>query len=543
MLVAHTISPVGLRDAASDQAVDWLRQHLAADAHVCADSRRIAPGDGFFARAGRRSTDQAAHIAQAISAGAKAIVVDTQDSTDSVAQIPAAVPTLGVPYLAQRIGMIASAFYGRPSFALQLIAVTGTNGKSTVTAATAFALARCGIAAAAIGTLGVAIFPAHCAADFTPEWRDDLTGGLTTPDPADLQRLFSALKKQGVTAVALEASSVGIEQGRLAGCAIKVAAFINLSHDHLDLHGSMQEYAKAKALLFKAESLASAVINTDDDYAELMWGSITTRVQRIAVGNQPPSNADAVLRAVSLAPTVTGWDFELDGTGKAQKLAGPVSLPVHGEHNVENALIVAGCLLAMKVNAADVRPQLNEFHLPAGRLEEIAPASGQPGPRAYVDYAHSPDALTRILQALRPLAERRQGQLVCVFGCGGDRDAGKRPLMGEIAARLADRVVLTSDNPRTEPVDTILKQIVAGIPATQAAKVTTIEDRGQAIALAITHAAAHDVVLIAGRGHEQIQVVGDQRVAFSDAAHAQRAMDAWRAATQPTRAEGTPCPR
>ena len=535
-------SPVAMRDAVSDQVVEWLWQHLSKDAHLSADSRRMTADGGFFARAGRRSTDQPAYIAQAITAGAKAVVLDAGDDATQVTEISAAVPTLAVPQLGRRVGMIASAFYGRPSFSLQLVAVTGTNGKSTVTAATAFALARCGITAAAIGTLGYAIFPAHCPRDFSPIWRDDLTGGLTTPDPADLQRLLRELQKQSVTAVALEASSVGIVQGRLSGCAIKVAAFINLSHDHLDLHGSMQDYAHAKALLFQAESLASVVINTNDQFADLMWRSIATRVQRIAVGDQPPSNADAVLRAVLLEPTEQGVQFELEGTGKAQKLTGPVSLPVHGQHNVENALIVAGCLLALKINGTDVRAQLGEFHLPAGRLQRIARDQGQAGPLAYVDYAHSPEALARVLEALRPLAVRREGRLICVFGCGGDRDAGKRPLMGEIAARLADHVVLTSDNPRSEPADRILNQIADGVPAALAAKVIKIEDRGQAIQSAITQATQHDVVLIAGRGHEQIQVMGDQSIRFSDAVHAEQAIQAWCARATSASAQGVACP-
>jgi UDP-N-acetylmuramoyl-L-alanyl-D-glutamate--2,6-diaminopimelate ligase len=304
----------------------------------------------------------------------------------------------------------------------------------------------------------------------------------------------------------------------------------------------MQDYAHAKALLFQAESLASVVINTNDQFADLMWRSIATRVQRIAVGDQPPSNADAVLRAVLLEPTEQGVQFELEGTGKAQKLTGPVSLPVHGQHNIENALIVAGCLLALKINGTDVRAQLGEFHLPAGRLQQIAKAQGQVGPLAYVDYAHSPEALARVLEALRPLAVRREGRLICVFGCGGDRDAGKRPLMGEIAARLADHVVLTSDNPRSEPADRILNQIADGVPAALAAKVIKIEDRGQAIQSAITQATQHDVVLIAGRGHEQIQIVGDQSIRFSDAVHAEQAIQAWSTTAMSASAQGVACP-
>lgn len=524
--MSASIHPLALRDAVSDQAAQWLKDRLAKGARLTADSRRVQAGDGFFARHGARG-DVAVHIEQALKAGAAAVLVEAPESEDgqmSIAGQSPGVPQLRVPLLARRAGMIASAFYDRPSLRLQLIAVTGTNGKSTVTAALAHALARSGIQSAAIGTLGCAVYPAHCAVDHQPTWRSQDTAGLTTPDPVDLQCLLARLADQAVAAVVIEASSIGLEQARLAGCAIKIAAFTNLSHDHLDLHGSMQAYAAAKALLFSAPSLGAVVINLADAYGLQMWQAVDCHAKRIAIGADPPSLADATLQVRHANNTDSGFELHLAGTGKASGLTARVQLPVHGQHNIENALVVAGCLLGMQIEADEILQRLSEFQLPPGRLQMIR----QPGaPLACVDYAHTPDALAHVLNALRPLADRRGGQLTCVFGCGGDRDPAKRPLMGEVAARLADHVVLTSDNPRSEPPEAILQTIANGVPAAQGAKVIQVVQREQAIAQAISQAQASDVILLAGKGHEQTQIIGNTELPFSDADHADRALTAW----------------
>ena len=515
--------PLGLRDLISEQVSDWLIARVGPHGQLTAESRKIRPGDAFLARAGQTSKAED-HIAAAIESGAAAIAIEGDATLAAPIVESGRVPTIRVPLLGQRLGMIASEFYGRPSMALQLIAVTGTNGKSTVTAAMAYALARSGISAAAVGTLGLGLFPAGCPKDFEPTWEEQWTGGLTTPDAVSLHRLLASVKQRHVKAVVIEASSIGLVQGRLQGCAIKIAAFTNLSHDHLDIHGSMQAYAQAKALLFSAPSLATAVINTDDHYAELMWRQVDLRVDRIAIGAHIPEHSSAALTAEQVTPTSQGFSIRLHGMGKAEALTGDVQLPVYGRHNVDNAALVAGCLFAMKLSPEEIRERLAEFKLPAGRLQMIRSPNG---PWACVDYAHSPDALARVLEALRPLAESRSGRLICLFGCGGDRDSAKRPLMGEIAARLADQVVLTSDNPRSESPEAILEDIFKGVPENYRAKVRCEADRGRAIAETIASARRHDLVLIAGKGHEQRQIIGAESFAFSDVDHAKQALDSW----------------
>ncbi|MEY2681923.1 MAG: hypothetical protein RIQ66_484 [Pseudomonadota bacterium] len=514
--------PMALRDALSDQAAEWLRQRLGRQANLCADSRRLRPGDGFLARGSKRfSADQ--HIAAAIAAGAAAILIDTGDAA-GLQDRPGQVPVLGVPQLCHRMGMVASAFYGRPSMTMQIIAVTGTNGKSTVTAALGYALAECGIACAVIGTLGVGVFPAHCDPSFEPNWESQLTAGLTTPDAVDLQRLLADLRSRQIMVVALEASSFGLQQGRLQGCAIKAAAFTNLSHDHLDVHGTMERYAQAKALLFASPSLGTMIVNTDDAYGHLMWGATEHHIERIAIGQHWPENAQGAMRCSDLQLTDEGWQFKVMSMGEAADLAGPVTLPVFGRHNVDNALVVAGCMVAMGIDAERIRACLARFYLPCGRLQMIKRSDR---PWVCIDYAHSPDALARVLEALRPVAQARLGHLVCVFGCGGNRDAEKRPAMGAIAAQLADRVMLTSDNPRDEPAQSIIAAIHSGVPAALADKIQMQPDRGVAIASTIATAGIHDVVLIAGKGHERYQIIGEAKLPFSDEAYAQQALDAW----------------
>jgi UDP-N-acetylmuramyl-tripeptide synthetase len=517
------LQPLSLREAVADDAAYWLSQRLGKGAKLHSDTRKIQPGDGFIARPGK-TYSSAALAAKAMEAGAAAIVVDGLGENGKPLELAGTVARLEVPELAKRAGMIASTFYGRPSMTLQLIAVTGTNGKSTVSFALAHALARSGIATAAVGTLGVGIFPAGCAQDFTPSWSDTATSGLTTPDAVDLQTLLFELKQRLVRAVVLEASSIGLEQGRLQGCAIKVAAFTNLSHDHLDIHGTMENYAKAKALLFSAPTLASAVINIDDPFGMSMWQTPEQAVDRIAIGRELPSNAHSGLQASRVSPNSQGMAITLEGKGKAQPLSAAVQLAMHGQHNVENALIVAGCLWAMKLEPEEIHERLGELRLPPGRLQMLA---ADRGPLAYIDYAHSPIALQSALQALRPLTNARSGRLVCVFGCGGDRDAAKRPLMGEVASRLADLVLITSDNPRSEDPQKIIDAIASGVPAAFRAHVHQQLDRAQAIAQAIAQAHEHDVVLIAGKGHESNQWVGSQRLAFSDQEHAQQALKSW----------------
>ncbi len=516
------LHPLSLRESVADEAAQWLARILGKGAKLRSDTRKIQPGDGFIARPGKNFSS-AALAAKAMEAGAAAIIVDGLGENARPAEIAGAVPRLEVPELAKRAGMIASTFYARPSMTMQLIAVTGTNGKTTVSFSLAHALARSGIASAAVGTLGVGVFPAGCAQGFSPSWSDSATNGLTTPDAVDLQTLLFELKQQSIKAVVLEASSIGLEQGRLQGCAIKVAAFTNLSHDHLDIHGTMENYAKAKALLFACPTLGAAVINIDDPYGMSMWQTPEQVVDRIAIGRELPLNAHSGLQAEAVA-NAQGMALTLTGKNKAQALSGNVQLPVHGEHNVENALIIAGCLWAMELEPEEIRKRLAELRLPPGRLEIV---TAQGGPMACIDYAHSPIALQSALRALRPVAQARGGSLACVFGCGGDRDAAKRPLMGEVASRLADRVVITSDNPRSEDPQKIIAAIAAGVPVNFQSRVQQEVERGKAIAHAISQANESDVVLIAGKGHELSQTIGTEKISFSDLACAKQALETW----------------
>lgn len=517
------LHPLSLRELIADEAATLLHQILGPRANLCTDSRDVNPGDGFFARSGQHYSSETT-IRDAVAAGAAAIVIDGGSSVTTISQQEGSPPTLVVPQLAMRLGMIASAYYGRPSLTMQLIAVTGTNGKSTVTAALANALAHCGVATAAIGTLGVGLFPARCGPNFSPQWDLTRTKGLTTPDPVQMQRLLVELKAQSIQVVALEASSIGLIQGRLQGCAIKIGAFTNLSHDHLDYHGDMKDYAAAKALLFEAPSLGAAVINTGDAAGMAMWQATESHTERIAINTPYPESAHAAIQVLDAAHDQSGWRLKLQGSGRAESLTGTLRLPVFGRHNIENALIVAGCMVAMRVDISAIRTELEAFKLPAGRLEMIY---GECGPRVCVDYAHSPDALKQVLEALAPVVKSNAGSLICIFGCGGDRDRDKRPLMGRVAAQYADRVVLTSDNPRSESPEVILDNIVSGIRLDDQTKVSRQSDRALAIAQTIANSGERDLILIAGKGHEQTQLVGEQALHFSDAEHAKRAIDLW----------------
>lgn len=521
MSSAALLHPLSLREAVADEAAAWMAAHLGKGAKLRSDTRKIAPGDGFIARPGKNFSS-AALAAKAMDAGAAAIIVEGLGDLGRPVEMAGAVPRLEVPQLASRTGMIASAFYGRPSMTLQLIAITGTNGKTTISFSLAHALARSGIASAVIGTLGVGVFPAGCAQAFSPSWSESATNGLTTPDAVDLQTLLYELKQQSIKAVVLEASSIGLMQGRLQGCAIKVAAFSNLSHDHLDIHGTMENYAKAKALLFASPTLGAAVIHLDDPFGMAMWHTPEQAVDRIAIGRELPSNAHSGLQAVAAAPSEQGIAVTLSGKNKAVPLSGEIQIPVHGAHNVENALVIAGCLWAMELEPQEIHARLAGLRMPPGRLEMVC---GEHGPLACIDYAHSPIALQSALQALRPVAQTRSGSLVCVFGCGGDRDAAKRPLMGEVASRLADRVLITSDNPRSEDPQKIINAIASGVPASLQHRVRQEIDRARAISEAIAQARENDVVLIAGKGHESSQMIGNQKIPFSDLACAKQALE------------------
>jgi UDP-N-acetylmuramoyl-L-alanyl-D-glutamate--2,6-diaminopimelate ligase len=469
---------------------------------LCADSRRCGPGTAFFAYPGEAS-DGRRYIADAIGRGAAAVL---WEAGDDAWRPEWRVPNAAVAGLRQQAGRLAHEFYGRPSEALWTCGVTGTNGKTSCTQWLAALLEAQGAKAGVIGTLGSG-FPGALA-------------GLanTTPDALELHRILRDMLRSGARAAAIEVSSHALAQGRVNGIAFDCALFTNLSHDHLDYHGSMEDYAASKSRLFDAPGLAAAVLNLDD----VVGVQLAKRLQRRGVRSIGFSLSEAAVVPGSVSEYVAARDIRPQGESSRVALVSSwgeaqVEIGQLGRFNVANALGVLGCLVAYGV----------PFDAAAGLLERLPPVPGRMQrlggagePLIVVDYAHTPDALDKVLQALRPVAAARGGRRVVVFGAGGDRDPAKRPVMGEVASRLADRIVLTSDNPRGEDPLAIIAAVRAGLRVPHEVE----PDRAQAIARAISEAAASDVVLLAGKGHETYQEIAGRRLAFSDLDEASAAL-------------------
>ncbi len=478
------------------EIITWLSRHVAPGAHLCLDTRQLNAGDVFFACPGLAS-DGRAYIEQAERLGAAAVVAHASGGSAEGA-VRASVPVLEVEGLPDLLGQVAHRWYGEPSSALSVVALTGTNGKTSCVQWLAGALNADGVPCGTIGTLGVTL------ADGT-----NLGGALTTPDVLTMHRSLAAMRKAGVQVVAIEASSIGLVQGRLDHVRIQIAGFTNLTHDHLDFHGSMEEYKAAKFRLFDWPGLRCSVVNLDDAAGEELAGLLAPAS---VVGYSTRNHGQAVLRAQDIQAGPYGLVFNLvTPEGTVQMLTRLV-----GEHNVSNLLLVAGVLRDMGWDLQRIARVLGALTSVEGRLQVVEPPdhirSGAGHPMAVVDYAHTPDALERALLALRDIAAARGGKLVCVFGCGGSRDSSKRPVMGRIAAERADAVILTSDNPRSEDPREITAQIIAGMP--QAPRVDL--DRACAILSAVWGASPDDVVLIAGKGHETYQETQGVRVPFDD---------------------------
>jgi UDP-N-acetylmuramoyl-L-alanyl-D-glutamate--2,6-diaminopimelate ligase len=504
--------PTLLDDTAA--AARWLRLRLGGSAgaagasigDLCSDSRSIRRGDAFVAWPGL-AHDARRFVPDALAAGAAACLVEA-DRVGAFGFADARIAA--VPQLKRRAGPIAAEFYGRPSEGLTVVATTGTNGKTSTAWWLAQALGRLGRRCAAIGTLGIGEPPRAAGG---PSAAFQATG-LTTPDAVMLQRALHDLVGRGFGAIAIEASSIGLAEHRLDGLAVDVALFTNLTQDHLDYHGTMAEYWAAKRRLFGWPGLKATVINVDDAH-----GAALAEELRV-------SGADLWTCALQRDARLRGGALRVEGGGLAFEIeAGQVRLPVRtrllGAFNASNLLLVIGALRALHVPLEEAVHAAAMATPVPGRMQRVASGAADE-PEVVVDYAHSPDALDQVLHALRPFARARGGRLWCVFGCGGNRDATKRPLMGAIAARQAERVVLTSDNPRHEAPDFILAQILAGVAGHD--EVDVIEDRREAIAYAVGAAAPADVVLIAGKGHEDYQEVAGVRRPFSDVAEALAAL-------------------
>lgn len=491
----HTIEVVN--DAA--QAVAWLRTRVHGA--LCVDSRQVRPGDAFIAWPGG-ITDGRAHIADALARGAQACLVERQGM--EVFSLPASM-TACMDGLKAATGEIASQWWHYPSQALKVLAVTGTNGKTSTAWWLAHALAAKGCAM--VGTLGIGIPP------------QVIPTGMTTPDPVCLQQALAGFEQQGLAACAIEASSIGIEEYRLAGTHIHTAIFTNFTQDHLDYHPSMTAYWQAKARLFDWPCLQAAVVNVDDPQG---YDLAQTLLQRKTLGGSPEVWTTSMTRTARLmARDVSHGTDGLVFTVVEDDEAHLMHTNLIGHYNVSNLLGVLAALRSIGIPLAQAVQACTLLEPVPGRMQQIACAGM---PLVAIDYAHTPDALIQALHALRPVAQARGGRLWCVFGCGGDRDASKRPWMGQAAQSGADNVIVTSDNPRSETPQVIMQQIIAGMQPEQCVQEQV--DRSRAIRDAIGRAAASDVVLLAGKGHEDYQEVQGIKYPFSDMAEAQAALQA-----------------
>jgi UDP-N-acetylmuramoyl-L-alanyl-D-glutamate--2,6-diaminopimelate ligase len=513
------------------QAAQWLRQHVTGV--LCTDSRAVQKGDAFIAWPGA-ATDGRAYVASAFAQGAQVCLVEAeacqqwleawQPAADRVENHVAAYAGLKAD-----TGWIADAYYEQPSHELQVLAVTGTNGKTSSTwwlaqainalsSKSGAALAgRCAI----VGTLGVGEPPTL------------MHTGMTTPDPVLLQAQFRKFVSAGITHCAIEASSIGIAEQRLAGTRIQLALLTNFTQDHLDYHGSMAAYWQAKEALFAWPELEVAVINVDDAQGAKLASDLSQA--RIASSQGSPielwacssQGHQARLQALNVRRTLSGLSFDvLEGSHSVH-----LQTSLMGDYNVDNVLGVMAALRALNYNLSDIAEVCSQLKAVPGRMEKVQGPNVVEGgdgiagiqlPLTVVDYAHTPDAVTQTLLALKPMADALGSQLWCVLGCGGDRDASKRSLMAAAAESVAHQLVLTSDNPRSESPAQILRDMQQGLKAPEKAHQEL--DRAKAIFQTVMQAGQRDVILIAGKGHEDTQEIAGVKYPFDDRVHAHHAL-------------------
>ncbi|MGZ5008105.1 MAG: UDP-N-acetylmuramoyl-L-alanyl-D-glutamate--2,6-diaminopimelate ligase [Methylobacter sp.] len=467
---------------------------------ITLDSREVIDGDIFIALSGSKQHGLA-HVEQAVNNGACAVVFDPAGNGRQLAESfqrnsAAAVPMIAVENLALKLGDLAARFYRDPSRSMNVIGITGTNGKTSCSQFLSQMLEDCGI----IGTLGWG------------EWGKLNKTLNTTPDALAVQKILAELLKNGKRTVAMEVSSHGLEQGRVNGVEFKGAVFTNISRDHLDYHGTMDAYLQAKLELLKKPGLAFAVVNLDDAYCERIIAAVPESVQRWHFSAKANLSASGeCVSAENVQHTAEGIEFDVRWKKQTQR----VKVPLYGDFNVENVLAVLTVMLAMDVPLKKAVEKLGFLQPVDGRMERFGSESD---PLVFVDYAHTPDALDKVLSSLRKHCKQA---LWVVFGCGGNRDKGKRPQMGKIAEQWADHVVITDDNPRYENGLDIVNDILAGcgsnvVERGQAAKIEVIQNREQAIQKVIANAAKNDCVVIAGKGHEQYQEINGICLPFSD---------------------------
>ena len=460
---------------------------------VVMDSRSVQPGDAFVAIAGF-GAHGLKFVDQARAAGASAILFEPPAPAD----VPAPADAIAVPGLRARLGTLGDRFHGEPSRGMTVVGVTGTNGKTSTVQLLAQSWTLQGKRAGSVGTLGAGLH-----GEVVPT-------GFTTPLVLQMHALLAQLRDAGAQAVAMEVSSHALDQGRVDGVHFDVAVFTNLTRDHLDYHGTMDAYGAAKAKLFAWPGLRAAVINLDDPFGRALLAALPAGVRGVGLSSR---GAQAEVRAENIALEPDGIAFDLL-LGDARH---SVRSALLGRFNVDNLLAVAGVLHALGNDAVAIVDVIERLQPVAGRMNRLG---GGTQPLVVVDYAHTPDALEQALDTLRAHAPT---QLVCVFGCGGERDRGKRPQMAAIAEAGADRVIVTDDNPRAEDGDAIVAEIVAGFARPRSVEIE--RDRARAIARAIGEAGPKDIVLIAGKGHEPYQEIAGVRHPFDDAVVARRVLE------------------
>lgn len=492
MLISQLIADLPIHLASGDVSIDIT--------DICEDSRQVTPGSLFIARSGT-ATDGASYITQAVDAGAIAVLCSQvpENASKQVTWLTAS------PVDTHLTGQLAERFFDHPSHKLRLIGITGTNGKTTTAYLTRRLLRQSGIMCGMIGTIEI----------------DDgihrTTANLTTPGSVELSRLLATMVSNGCTAAVMEVSSHALDQGRVAALTFHTAVFTNLTGDHLDYHGTMANYAAAKAKLFEMLDEGDwAILNADDPYSQEMAAHCKARKLHCRVLDS--SAIESPQKVENTSDQCTATILKMSSSRSYARMAGPwgsyeLDIPLIGRHNLYNAIQAIAAANTVTSVARRLRPSLEQTKGVPGRLEVMTIEESIHIPAVLVDYAHTHDALENVLKAIKPLCE---GRLITVFGCGGDRDTTKRPKMAKIACDLSDIVIITSDNPRTENPYTIIEEIQAGVPKNTVCDVRVIDDRRQAIASAIALATEKDTVLIAGKGHEDYQIIGTEKTHFDD---------------------------
>lgn len=500
-----------------------LNEHVKPNAHMTSDTRVLKAGDVMLAYPvgnSRQLTDNRSYITKALSLGAALVLYEPSGLTEELKTVCKDSRCVAVSDLAEQAGEIAANWYGHPSQSMRVVGITGTNGKTTVSQWLSQALHSADQPSGVIGTLGAGIA------------NDLIMTGFTTPDAARLQALLKDIQKSGARSVAVEVSSHALDQGRVNGTNFETVVITNLSQDHLDYHDDMKEYAAAKKKILDLPGVKQVVVNADDwfgqeclQYLAKKMGDADITVWAYANKSENllslPCFAKQSIRkvlATDLKMNDQGMKFQLIIDGED---VGLIQSRIVGDFNVSNALAVLACLLAGGKTIKSAKNSLEQLQAVQGRME-LVPRSTVQQPMAVIDFAHTPDALEQVLKTLQEITKQRAGQLWCVFGCGGDRDALKRPIMGRIAESFADHVMVTSDNPRSEVPEKIMADILSGFEVPEKAQVNT--DRATAILQTIRQAKPEDVILIAGKGHEETQEIAGKKHPFSDRVHVQLAM-------------------